>query len=72
MMESDMFMSLLGYKSAMKQARDMVEKELIMVDEYTKIEEKMCKMFGINISSLYRENDWINTRFRGNMLPNGR
>lgn len=71
-MESDMFMSLLGYKSAMKQARDMVEKELIMVDEYTKIEEKMCKMFGINISSLYRENDWINTRFRGNMLPNGR
>lgn len=67
-----MFMSLLGYKSAMKQARDMVEKELITTDEYTKIEEKMCEMFGINISSLYRENDWINTRFRGNMLPNGR
>ena len=72
MMESDMFMGLLGYKSAMKQARDMVEKELITADEYTKIEEKMREMFGINISSLYRENDWINTRFRGNMSPNRR
>lgn len=71
-MERDMFMGLLGYKSAMKQARDMVEKELISADEYTKIEEEMCEMFGINISSLYRENDWIYTRFRGNMSPNRR
>lgn len=71
-MENDMFLRLFGYKSAMKQARDMVNKELITKDEYTKIEEKMCGMFGINISSLYRENDWINTRLGGNMSPNTR
>ena len=72
MVENDMFLGLLGYKSAMKQARDMVNKELITADEYTKIERKMCEMFGINISSLYRENGWINTRFRGNMSPDRR
>lgn len=71
-MEGDLFMGLLGYKSAMKQARDMVEKGLISVDEYTNIEQKMCEIFGINISSIYRENDWINTRFRGNMSPTRR
>lgn len=71
-MERNMFMGLLGYKSAMKQARDMVEKGLISADEYTKIEAKMCEIFGINISSFYRENDWINTHFRGNMSPNRR
>lgn len=71
-MEGDLFMGLLGYKSAMKQARDMVEKGLISADEYTNIEQKMCEIFGINISSIYRENDWINTRFRGNMSPTRR
>ena len=71
-MEGDLFMGLLGYKSAMKQARDMVEKGLISADEYTNIEQKMCEIFGINISSIYRENDWINTRFRGNMSPKRR
>ena len=71
-MKNDMFLDLAGYKSAMKQARDMVSNKLITSDEYTKIEEKMCEMFGIHISSLYRENDWINTRFRGNMPPNRR
>lgn len=71
-MEGDLFMGLLGYKSAMKQARDMVEKGLISADEYTNIEQKMCDIFGINISSIYRENDWINTRFRGNMSPTRR
>ncbi len=67
-----MFMGLLGYKSAMKQARDMVEKGLISSDEFTNIERRMCDIFGIHIDSLYRENDWINTRFRGNMSPNRR
>ena len=71
-MEGDLFIGLLGYKSAMKQARDMVEKGLISADEYTNIEQKMCEIFGINISSIYRENDWINTRFRGNMSPTRR
>lgn len=71
-MDGDLFMGLLGYKSAMKQARDMVEKGLISTDEYTNIEQKMCEIFGINISSIYRENDWINTRFRGNMSPTRR
>jgi len=68
-MENNDFKSLLGYKSAMAQARVMLSKGLINATEYGVIETKMCEIFGINSISLYRENDWINTPFRGNMLP---
>ena len=37
--------------------------------EYSVIETKMCGIFGINSDSLFREIDWINTCFRGNMSP---
>ena len=68
-MDSETFKALMGYKSAMAQARLMLSRGLITADEYGIIETKMCEIFGINFDSLYRENDWIISGFRGNMSP---
>ena len=68
-MTGEYFDALLGYKSAMAQARLMLSKGLITAEEFAIIETKMCGKFGINYGSLFRENDWINTPFRGNMSP---
>ena len=68
-MKHEMFTALSGYKTAMSQAKIMLSKGLITAEEYGIIETKMCLKFGINFSSLYRENDWIISGFRGNMSP---
>jgi hypothetical protein len=68
-MDSKTFQALLGYKSAMAQARLMLSNGLITTEELAIIETKMCEIFGINFDSLYRENDWIISGFRGNMSP---
>jgi len=68
-MDSKIFEALLGYKSAMAQARLMRSKGLITAEEYGIIETKMCGIFGINFGSLYRDNDWINEASDGNIAP---
>ena len=68
-MDSNAFQALMGYKSAMAQARLMLSKGLITTAEYGIIETKMCGIFGINFGSLYRDNDWINGATDGNIAP---
>ena len=68
-MDSNAFQALMGYKSAMAQARLMLSKGLITAAEYGIIETKMCERYGINFGSLYRENDWIYTQLYGNISP---
>ena len=68
-MNSETFKALMGYKSAMAQARLMLSRGLITADEYGIIETKMCCIYGINFDSLFRENDWIISEFRGNIAP---
>lgn len=68
-MDSNTFHALMGYKSAMAQARLMLSKGLITATEYGIIETKMCGIFGINFGSLYRDNDWINRETDGNIAP---
>ena len=68
-MDNNTFQALMGYKSAMAQARLMRSKGLITTEEFAIIETKMCELFGINFDSLFRENDWIISEFRGNMSP---
>ena len=68
-MDSETFKALMGYKSAMAQARLMLSRGLITADEYGIIETKMCGIFGIHFDSLFRENDWIISEFRGNIAP---
>ena len=69
MMDNEYFQALMGYKTAMAQAKIMLAKGLISAEKYSVIETKMCGMFGINSDSLYRENDWIYTDNRGNIAP---
>ena len=59
-MKNEIFNALLGYKSAMAQARILRSKDMMTAKEYSKIEQKMCQMFGINSDSIYREIEWIN------------
>ena len=47
----------------------MLANGLITTEELAIIETKMCEIFSINFDSLYRENDWIISGFRGNMSP---
>ena len=68
-MDSNTFQALMGYKSAMAQACLMLSKGLITKAEYNIIETKMCGIFGINFSSIYRDNDWINGADDGNIAP---
>ena len=68
-MDSNTFQALMGYKSAMAQARLMRSKGLITAKEYGIIETKMCGIFGINLGGLYRDNDWINGASDGNIAP---
>ena len=68
-MSNEYFESLMGYKAAMAQAKEMLSKGLITTEEYSVIETKMCDIFGIISDSLFRENDWIYTDNRGNIAP---
>ena len=61
--------AVVSYKSAMAQAKELLLRGLLTTEEYGIIETKMCQKYGINSCSIYRENDWINTPFRGNMSP---
>ena len=66
-MDSNTFDGLMGYKSAMAQARVMKAKGLMNAEEVSIIETKLCEIYGINFGSVYRDIDWITTPFRGNM-----
>ena len=66
---SDYDKRLFAYQMAMALARSMRSKGLISAEEFGIIETKMCGIFGINFESLFRENDWIISEFRGNMSP---
>ena len=70
LMDKEFFYALFGYKTAMVQAKAMLNKGLVTADEYGIIETKMCEKFGINSDSLFRENDLLYPCFRGNMSSN--
>ena len=70
LMDKEFFNALFGYKTAMVQAKALLNKGLVTDDEYGIIETKMCEKFGINSDSLFRENDLIYPCFRGNISSN--
>lgn len=61
------YSSLVSYKTTMALAKTMYTRGIITAEEYEIIETKMCEKFGINSCSIFRDNEWINTLFRGNM-----
>lgn len=68
-MYREFYEALTKYKSAMAQAKIMFSKGLISADEYAIIDTNMCERFGVNLDSLYRDNDLIITDIYGNISP---
>ena len=66
-MNDDFFAGVLGYKSAMAQARLMLSREIISAEEYAKIDTMMAEKYGLCSCSLFRENDLPCGGTRGNM-----
>ena len=70
MNKQEYYDALLKYKSAMMQAKKMLETGIITEADFDEIETKMHQKYGINFGSLYRENDWIYVAQDGNIPPN--
>ena len=47
----------------------MLNKGLIAIEEYAIIDTNMCGRFGVDLDSLYRDNDLIITDMYGNIAP---
>lgn len=70
MMDSRVFDSLLGYKSAMAQAGLMLSRGIITADEYVTIDTIMAQKYGLSSCSVFRENDLLYRSAGGNMSHN--
>jgi len=58
---------VLGYKSAMAQARRMLAAGIISGSEYAIIDTMMAEKYGLSSCSLFRENDLLHSSISGNM-----
>ena len=58
---------VLGYKSAMAQARRMLSEGIINEAEYTIIDTTMAEKYGLSSCSIFRENGLLYKGIRGNM-----
>ena len=66
-MNEEIYSRVLGYKSAMVQARRMLANGIISGPECAKIDTIIAKKYDISSGSIFRENDFINYGLRGNM-----
>lgn len=64
---SEVLDRVLGYKSAMAQARRMLSSGLITEAEYAIIDTRMAEKYGFSSCSLFREDDLLYSGVRGNM-----
>ncbi len=55
-MNEDFFRRLLGYKSAMAQAKILLGKGIITKQEYAHFDTIFTKKYGISLDSILREN----------------
>ena len=58
---------VLGYKSAMVQARRMLSAGIINEAEYAIIDTMMVEKYCLSSCSLFRDNDLLYSSIRGNM-----
>ena len=58
---------IIGYCSAIAQARRMLKLGIISLDDYEKIDHALLKKYKLPLSSLYRDIALINKENRGNM-----
>lgn len=58
---------VLGYKSALAQARRMLTLGIITEEEYAIIDTMMAEKYCLSSCSLFRDNDLLYSSIRGNM-----
>lgn len=58
---------ILGYKSAMVQARRMLSAGIITEAEHAIIDTTMAEKYDLSSCSLFRENDLLHSSISGNM-----
>lgn len=55
------------YFVSLQFAKRLIREGIISNKDYNLIEEKLAEKYGININSLYRANDLIDSKSRGNI-----
>ena len=66
-MNEEFYSRVLGYRSAMAQARRMLTADIITEVEYAIIDTKLAEKYYLSPCSLFRENDLLYSGVRGNM-----
>lgn len=66
-MDKSFFDRMMGYRSAMAQAKRMLEMGLISRDEYAIIDTMMAEKYGLSSCSLFRSHDLLYQAPDGNM-----
>lgn len=66
-MSDDFYSQVLGYQSAMAQARQMLTAHIITEADYYIIEAKFAEKYSLSPCSLFREIDLLYSGYRGNM-----
>ena len=63
----EFFEAVTSYKASMKQAKTMLERELISADDYDKINTKLAQKYNLSLCSIYAYNDLQCTKHDGNI-----
>ena len=58
---------IIGYCSAIAQARRMLKMGIISMEDYEKIDHVLLEKYKLSLSSLYRDMDLIYKESRGNI-----
>lgn len=57
----------IGYRRSMAMVKAMLSEGVINLKEYAEIDTIMAKKYGLSSCSIFREIDWINADYDGNM-----
>lgn len=68
-MGDDHLKRVSAYLLAMTTADHLRREGIISDEDYRRIEPLILAKHGLNSRSIYRRNDWIISRFRGNITP---
>lgn len=66
-MDSTLNEKVFGYRRTMAMVKAMLSEGVITPEEYSLIDTMMAKKYGLSSCSIFRENDWINADYDGNM-----
>lgn len=68
-MRNEYLQRVNAYLQAVEAADNLRREGVISDEDFARIEPLFLAKYGLFIRSYYRRNDWILSRFRGNMTP---